>query len=56
LDRVKERGLVLTPGAAFFADSDDGKQTPGDRFVRLSLCAVTTEQVEEGVRQLASLL
>src|ERR671932_1592626 len=32
--RARERGLVLTPGAAFFADPDDGKQTPGDRFVR----------------------
>ena len=53
---MKERGLVLTPGAAFFAASDDGKQAPGDRFVRLPFCAVTTEQVEEGVRRLASLL
>jgi DNA-binding transcriptional MocR family regulator len=54
--RARERGLVLTPGAAFFADPDDGKQTPGDRFVRLPFCAVTPEQIEEGVRRLASLL
>ena len=54
--RARERGLVLTPGAAFFADPDDGKRTPGDRFVRLPFCAVTPEQIEEGVRRLASLL
>jgi 2-aminoadipate transaminase len=54
--RAAERGLVLTPGAAFFADPDDGKNTQGDRFVRLPFCAVTPEQIEEGVRRLASLL
>jgi 2-aminoadipate transaminase len=54
--RAMERGLVLTPGAAFFADPDDGDQPPGDRFVRLPFCAVTPEQIEEGVRRLASLL
>lgn len=54
--RAKERGLVLTPGAAFFADPDDGGPAPGDRFVRLPFCAVTPEQIEEGVRRLASLI
>jgi 2-aminoadipate transaminase len=54
--RAEERGLVLTPGASFFADSDDGEPTPGDRFVRLPFCAVTPEQIDEGVRRLASLL
>jgi 2-aminoadipate transaminase len=54
--RARERGLVLTPGAAFFADPDDGDQRPGDRFVRLPFCAVTPERIEEGVRRLASLL
>jgi 2-aminoadipate transaminase len=53
--RAKEVGLVLTPGAAFFADPDDGGPTEGDRFVRLPFCAVTPEQIEEGVRRLASL-
>jgi 2-aminoadipate transaminase len=56
LGRAKENGLVLTPGSSFFADSDDGTQTPGDRFVRLPFCAVTPEQIAEGVRRLASLL
>jgi 2-aminoadipate transaminase len=54
--RARERGLVLTSGAAFFADPDSDKQTPGDRFVRLPFCAVTPKQIEEGVRRLASLL
>ena len=56
VSRAGERGLVLTPGAAFFADPDDGGPVPGDRFVRLPFCAVTPEQIEEGVRRLASLL
>ncbi len=54
--RGKDAGLVLTPGAAFFADPDDGEAVPGDRFVRLPFCAVTPEQIEEGVRRLAALL
>jgi 2-aminoadipate transaminase len=54
--RAKEQGLVLTPGGPFFAGSDDGNPTPGDRFVRLPFCAVTPEQIDEGVRRLASLL
>ncbi len=54
--RARKRGLVLSLGAAFFADPDDGKQTPGDRFVRLPFCAVTPEEIEEGVRRLVSLL
>lgn len=54
--RAKEHGLVLTAGASFFADPDDGGPVPGDRFVRLPFCAVTPEQIGEGVRRLASLL
>ena len=54
--RGRDAGLVLTPGAAFFADPDDSEAVPGDRFVRLPFCAVTPEQIEEGVRRLAGLL
>jgi DNA-binding transcriptional MocR family regulator len=54
--RASELGLVLTSGAAFFADPDGDQQISGDRFVRLPFCAVTPEQIEEGVRRLASLL
>src|SRR5215211_579047 len=56
VDRAREHELILTPGASFFADPDDGGPPPGDRFVRLPFCAVTPEQIEEGVRRLASLL
>ncbi|HET6659174.1 MAG TPA: aminotransferase class I/II-fold pyridoxal phosphate-dependent enzyme, partial [Rubrobacter sp.] len=54
--RAEDIGLVLTPGAAFFADPVEGGEAGGDRFVRLPFCAVTPEQIEEGVRRLASLL
>jgi 2-aminoadipate transaminase len=54
--RAKETGLVLTPGAAFFADPEEGEEADGHRFVRLPFCAVTPEQIEEGVRRLAGLL
>ena len=54
--RAKDVGLVLTPGSAFFADPDDGDAVPGDRFVRLPFCAVTPEQIDEGVQRLARLV
>jgi DNA-binding transcriptional MocR family regulator len=54
--RAKEHNLILTPGQAFFADPDDGTAPDGERFVRLPFCAVTPEQIEEGVRRLADLL
>src|SRR5215204_1052637 len=54
--RAEDIGLVLTPGAAFFADPDEGGEPDGERFVRLPFCAVTPDQIEEGVRRLAGLL
>lgn len=54
--RAKDIGLVLTPGAAFFADPDVGELPNGERFVRLPFCAVTPAQIEEGVQRLASLI
>jgi 2-aminoadipate transaminase len=54
--RAEDIGLVLTPGAAFFADPEEGGEARGDRFVRLPFCAVTPEQIEEGLRRLAGLL
>ena len=54
--RAIDVGLVLTPGEAFFADPEEGREADGDRFVRLPFCAVTPGQIEEGVRRLASLL
>jgi 2-aminoadipate transaminase len=54
--RAEDIGLVLTPGAAFFADPDEGGEADGERFVRLPFCAVTQGQIEEGLRRLASLV
>jgi len=45
---AKEAGLLLSDGRGFFADGN------GDRFVRLPFCAVTPEEIKEGVRRLAS--
>ena len=56
IPRAKDIGLVLTAGGDFFADPDDGGEVPGERFVRLPFCAVTPEQIKEGVGRLASLL
>ena len=54
--RAKDIGLLLTPGAAFFADPMKGGEADGDRFVRLPFCAVAPDQIEEGVKRLARLL
>lgn len=54
--RAKQRGLILTPGQAFFADPDEGAAPDGERFVRLPFCAVTPDQIDEGVQRLAGLL
>jgi DNA-binding transcriptional MocR family regulator len=56
VERAKAIGLILTPGQPFFADPDDGAAPTGERFVRLPFCAVTPEQIDEGVRRLASLI
>lgn len=57
VDRARERGLILTHGSAFFADpAEDGEPVQADRFVRLPFCAVTPDQIGEGVRRLATLL
>lgn len=56
VERAKDIGLVLTPGQAFFADADQGHAPDGERFVRLPFCAVTPEQIDEGIRRLATLV
>jgi DNA-binding transcriptional MocR family regulator len=56
IERAKQIGLILTPGQPFFADPDLGEAPEGERFVRLPFCAVTPQQIDEGVRRLASLL
>jgi 2-aminoadipate transaminase len=58
LERGKQAGLILTNGQDFFADpstdSDDTEQ--GQRFIRLPFCALTSEQITEGVQRLANVI
>lgn len=56
VERARDIGLILTPGQAFFADADQGAAPDGERFVRLPFCAVTPEQIDEGIRRLATLV
>lgn len=58
LARAKAAGLSLTDGREFFADALDGSsvEEQGRRFVRLPFCALTPEQITEGVRRLAALI
>ncbi len=54
LERAQTAGLALTNGRDFFADTlEGGEDSMGKRFVRLPFCALTPEQIEEGVRRLA---
>jgi len=45
-----EKGIQLTNGRDFFADGR------GDTFVRLPFCALTTDEIDEGVRTLAQVV
>lgn len=59
LARAQAIGLSLTNGRDFFADpldESEDKAHLGERFVRLPFCALTPEQIEEGVKRLATLL
>lgn len=58
LERGKQAGLVLTNGQDFFADTLPGTEDAeqGQRFVRLPFCALTPEQITEGVRRLANII
>jgi 2-aminoadipate transaminase len=50
LPRAVERGVAFTPGAAFWVGD------AGERTLRLSFSAVTSAQIEEGVKRLAELI
>jgi DNA-binding transcriptional MocR family regulator len=50
LPRAIERGVAFTPGAAFWVDG------AGEQTLRLSFSAVTSAQIEEGVKRLAELI
>jgi 2-aminoadipate transaminase len=45
------RNLNLADGLAFFPEA--GRDGDGQRFLRLPFCALTPEQIDEGVRRLA---
>jgi 2-aminoadipate transaminase len=47
LKAAQEANLALTDGRSFFADGE------GDRFVRLPFCALTPDEIEEGIGRLA---
>jgi len=47
VENARQFGIVLTDGRGFFTD---GK---GENFVRLPFCALTPEQIDEGVKRLA---
>ncbi len=46
--RAAEVGLSLSDGRGFFPNPADG-----ERFLRLPFCALTPEQIDEGIRRLA---
>ncbi len=50
LAQAREANLALTDGRGFFADGG------GDRFVRLPFCALTQDEIEEGVARLADVV
>ena len=59
LARAKDVGLTLTDGRGFFADpleDTDAADDIGGRFVRLPFCALTPDDIREGVRRLAMVL
>jgi GntR family transcriptional regulator/MocR family aminotransferase len=47
LERAAARGVVFTPGNAFFVDGG------GERMLRLSFSALPLTQIDEGIRRLA---
>jgi 2-aminoadipate transaminase len=51
LSRARDENLLLTDGRHFFADSQNGNS-----FVRLPFCALTTQEIEEGVARLAQVV
>jgi 2-aminoadipate transaminase len=58
LERGRQVGLELTDGRAFFADpieENEDRTHLGENFVRLPFCALTPEQIEEGVKRVATL-
>ena len=51
LERAKGVGLALTDGRGFFVNPSDG-----ERFLRLPFCALSNDEIDEGMARLAQLL
>lgn len=51
LKKAPEAGLALTDGRGFFVHPDQG-----NRFLRLPFCALSFEEIDEGMKRLAALL
>ncbi|MFW6135328.1 MAG: PLP-dependent aminotransferase family protein [Chloroflexota bacterium] len=51
LSRAQDRNLLLTDGRSFFAERGNGSS-----FVRFPFCALTAQEIEEGVRRLAQVV
>jgi 2-aminoadipate transaminase len=50
LERAREANLLLTDGRGFFSNGG------GDNFVRLPFCALTPDEIQEGVARLAEVV
>jgi 2-aminoadipate transaminase len=51
LERGKAAGLVLTDGRGFFLNPKDG-----ERFLRLPFCALSNDEIDEGMARVAKLV
>jgi 2-aminoadipate transaminase len=51
LEHAPQAGLALTDGRGFFPDPNDG-----ERFMRLPFCALTPDEIEEGMKRLTHLI
>ena len=49
LDQAEAQGLRLTDGRGFFING-------GENFIRLPFCALTEDEIQEGIRRLATLI
>ena len=51
MERGKEVNLTFTDGRGFYPVTSDG-----ERFLRLPFCALTTEEISEGIKRLSSIV
>jgi 2-aminoadipate transaminase len=51
LERASHAGLALTDGRGFFPDPQNG-----EHFLRLPFCALTPDEIEEGMKRLTHLI